>query len=94
VLKEAPQLLFTGLTREIGRPRELERNLDEAQGQAEEEQYFNNPDINITIPLEETQQWATLYPIINPVVSDDNSALVEDENQVQCYLMDSQTHED
>ena len=89
MLKEAPQLLFTGLTREIGKPREYERNQQEAEEEKEEDSYFDK-DIDISIPVQETEQWATLYPIPH---SEDFSQ-IDDENQVQSYLNDSQSIDD
>ena len=50
VFKEAPELLYTGLTRVLGQPRELEKNLNDTD-------YFDS-DINISIPIEETLEYA------------------------------------
>ena len=58
VFKDAPKLLFTGLTRDIGNPREYEKNVVEG------DDYFDNVDINISIPLVETSEWLTLSPLI------------------------------
>jgi len=61
VLKEMPQLLYTGLTRDIGRPRELEKNQEEVlEGKIEEEQYYESEDINLSIPVEESSEWSKL----------------------------------
>lgn len=46
VFKEAPELVYTGLTRQVGKARELEKNMEELA-------YFNS-DINLSIPIEET----------------------------------------
>ena len=46
VFKEAPRLVFTGLTKAIGAPRDLEKNLEDTQ-------YFESP-LDITIPHAET----------------------------------------
>ena len=54
VFRESPVLLFTGLTKDIGNPREYEKNV------AEGDDYFENVDININIPLEETNEWEKL----------------------------------
>lgn len=61
VFKDAPKLLFTGLTRDIGNPREYEKNVVEG------DDYFENVEIDITIPIEETAQYITLGPILNQV---------------------------
>jgi hypothetical protein len=56
-----PQLLYTGLTRDIGRPRELEKNQEEVlEGKIEEEQYYESEDINLSIPVEESSEWSKL----------------------------------
>ena len=59
VFKDAPKLLFTGLTKDIGNPREYEKNLVEGND------YFENVEIDMRIPLEETAEWVTLSPILN-----------------------------
>ena len=59
VFKDAPKLLFTGLTRDIGNPREYEKNIVEG------DDYFENVDIDVRIPLEETAEWVTLSPLLN-----------------------------
>ena len=61
VFKDAPKLLFTGLTKDIGNPREYEKNLVEG------DDYFQSVQIDISIPLEETAQWVTLNPLLNQV---------------------------
>lgn len=48
VFKEAPRVVFTGLTKLIGEPRDLETNLANAQ-------YFEK-DIDLSIPLEQTKE--------------------------------------
>lgn len=58
VFKDAPKLLFTGLTKDIGNPREYEKNLVEGDG------YFDKVDIDVSIPLEETSEWVTLNPLL------------------------------
>jgi hypothetical protein len=50
LIKEAPELIFTGLKAPIGKPRDLDRNL-------ENEAYFQNVGIDLTIPLEETNEY-------------------------------------
>jgi hypothetical protein len=52
VFKEAPELIYTGLTKTIGKPRDLEKNI-------EDEAYFNSG-INISIPVEDTQEFAKI----------------------------------
>ena len=59
VFKDAPKLLFTGLTRDIGNPREYEKN------SVEGDNYFENVEIDTRIPLEETAEWLTLAPLLN-----------------------------
>ena len=44
-------MLFTGLTRDIGNPREYEKNVDEGND------YFQNVEIDTTIPIEDTNEW-------------------------------------
>lgn len=58
VFKDAPKLLFTGLTRDIGNPREYEKNLVEG------DDYFDKVEINIKIPLEETSEWIAINPLL------------------------------
>ena len=58
VFKDAPKLLFTGLTKDIGNPREYEKNLVEGDC------YFDKVDIDVSIPLEETSEWVTLNPLL------------------------------
>ncbi len=43
VFKEAPEVLFTGLTKTIGNPRDLSKNLEDPE-------YFNKENIDLTIP--------------------------------------------
>ena len=59
VFKEAPRLVFTGLTKAIGAPRDLEKNLEDAI-------YFESP-INISIPHSETNE-LKVKPVVKPVV--------------------------
>ena len=47
------------MTRDIGNPREYEKNVVEG------DDYFENVDIDISIPLEETAQWIKLSPLLN-----------------------------
>ena len=61
VFKDAPKLLFTGLTKDIGNPREYEKNVVEGGD------YFEKVEIDISIPLEETAQWLSLNPLLNQV---------------------------
>ena len=61
VFKDAPKLLFTSLTKDIGNPREYEKNLVEG------DDYFQKVQIDISIPLEETAQWVTLNSLLNQV---------------------------
>ena len=49
VFKEPPQLVYTGLNKVIGKPRELEKNLEELA-------YFDS-EIDIKIPLDETNEY-------------------------------------
>ena len=52
VFKESPVILFTGLDKKvIGNPREYEKNV------AEGDEYFEKVEIDMTIPLEETNEW-------------------------------------
>ena len=52
VFRESPILLFTGLNKKcIGNPREYEKNV------AEGDEYFEKVEIDMTIPLEETDEW-------------------------------------
>jgi hypothetical protein len=53
VYKEAPQLVYTGLTAILGKPREYEKN-------EKEEQYFVN-DNDINIPIETTNEFAATH---------------------------------
>jgi hypothetical protein len=55
VFKEAPKVLFTGLTRTIGKPRDLEKNVEDPN-------YFKNIGIDITIPHQETDQFPKNLP--------------------------------
>ena len=50
VFKEAPELLYSGLTKVIGKPRDLEKNLDETT-------YFDS-NLDIVIPIEITKEYA------------------------------------
>ena len=54
-------LLFTGLNKTIGNPREYEKNV------AEGDEYFEKVEIDMTIPLEDTNEWEQLSSKINPV---------------------------
>ena len=44
-------MIYTGLTKAIGKPRELEKNLEDTD-------YFSNMDNVITIPVEDTNEYA------------------------------------
>ena len=46
VFKEAPRIVFTGLTKALGAPRDLEKNLEDAR-------YFETT-VDISIPHAET----------------------------------------
>ncbi len=48
VFKEAPRIVFTGLTKTLGAPRDLEKNLEDAK-------YFETA-VDIAIPHGETNQ--------------------------------------
>lgn len=48
MFKDAPKILFSGLTKPIGEPRDIDKNL-------EQEDYFDK-DIDITIPHGETTE--------------------------------------
>lgn len=48
IFKEAPRILFTGLTKAIGEPRDLDKNIESPD-------YFEK-DINIEIPHDETAE--------------------------------------
>lgn len=48
VFKEAPKVIFTGLTKAIGSPRDFEKNLEDLQ-------YFESA-IDISIPQGETNE--------------------------------------
>lgn len=50
VFKEAPEVVYTGLTKVLGKPRELEKNIEDAT-------YFDQ-DQEIIIPLEDTNEYA------------------------------------
>ena len=54
VFKEPPELIYTGLTRLIGKPRELEKNL--------EEPLYLDSEIDISIPVEDTLEYAKAHP--------------------------------
>jgi len=49
VFREAPTLVYTGLTRKIGEPREFEKNKDDSS-------YFDREDIDLQVPLDETNE--------------------------------------
>lgn len=49
VFKEAPEVIYTGLSKQVGKARELEKN----EG---DQQYFNT-NVDIRIPVEETQEY-------------------------------------
>jgi hypothetical protein len=48
VFREAPRIVFTGLTKTLGAPRDLEKNLEDAR-------YFETA-VDITIPHGETNE--------------------------------------
>ena len=50
VFRDAPELVYTGLQRNIGKPRDLEKN-------TEDDDYFNKSDIDLNIPIEETTEY-------------------------------------
>lgn len=49
VFKEAPELVYTGLIKTIGKPRDLEKNI-------EDEAYFTSG-IDTSIPVEDTLEF-------------------------------------
>jgi hypothetical protein len=49
VFKEAPELVYSGLTKTLGKAKELEKNLEDPS-------CFDS-DIDINIPVEETQEY-------------------------------------
>ena len=48
MFKEAPKILFTGLTKAIGSPREIEKNLEDTK-------YFDQQ-VDLKIPHNETNE--------------------------------------
>lgn len=50
VFKEAPEVVYKGLTKIIGKPRELEKNI-------EDESYFENKGFDINIPVEDSEEY-------------------------------------
>jgi hypothetical protein len=50
VFKEAPELIYTGLTKAIGKPRDLEKNLEETV-------YFDSK-LDIEIPINNTHEYS------------------------------------
>ena len=61
VFRESPVLLFTGLTKDIGNPREYEKNVEEG------DDYFQNVAIDTTIPIEDTNEWPFLREMCQEV---------------------------
>lgn len=49
VFRDAPQLIYSGLSKTIGKPRELEKNM-------EDQSYFDS-EMNLSIPVGETSQY-------------------------------------
>ena len=49
VFKEVPELVYSGLTKTLGKAKELEKNIEDPS-------YFNS-DIDISIPVEETSEY-------------------------------------
>lgn len=61
VFKDAPILVYTGLTRVIGKPRDMEK-IEEENGK-----YFDS-DLDISIPIENTNEYKKTMPQENMVV--------------------------
>lgn len=49
MFREAPEIVYTGLSKNIGRPKDLEKN-------NEDPSYFNS-DVNLAIPVEDTKEY-------------------------------------
>lgn len=49
VFREAPEIVYTGLTRAIGRAKELEKNLEDPAA-------FDS-EVNLGIPIEDTKEY-------------------------------------
>jgi hypothetical protein len=58
VFKETPRLLFTGLKKDIGEPREYEKNLADAN------QAFEKTKVDLSIPVQDTSEWSFLGHIL------------------------------
>lgn len=69
VFKSAPTLLFTGLTKQIGVPRDLEKNLEEPS-------YFEKADIDTSIPLSETKELKA-KPQVDPKPAVENPEVMQ-----------------
>ena len=54
VFRDPPELVYSGLTKTIGKPRELEKNI--------EDMAYCDSDINISIPVEETAEYSNSKP--------------------------------
>jgi hypothetical protein len=61
VFKDAPILVYTGLTRAIGKPKDMEK-IEEENGK-----YFDS-DFDISIPIENTNEYKKTMPQENLVV--------------------------
>jgi len=69
VFKEVPEVLFTGLNKPIGKPRDLEKNTEDTS-------YFNNQGIDLTIPHRETEQ----YPKVEEAPMEDIENVMKQAN--------------
>ena len=77
VFREAPKLVFSGLTKAIGAPRDLEKNL-------EEQAYFEKG-LDLAIPHSETEQLAVkkVVEVVAQSARPSNVTAVNEESQVQ-----------
>ncbi len=53
VFRDAPEIVYTGLGKQIGKARELEKNMEDPS--------FFNSDVNISIPVEETAEYKQVH---------------------------------
>lgn len=58
IFKDPPEFLYTGLSEVIGQPREYERN--------QEEPSFFDRNLDLSIPLSETNEYRTNENTISP----------------------------
>lgn len=79
VFKEAPEILYTGINRVLGKPRDLEKNV--------EDQMNFDIDTDISIPIKETNEYAEKNPL--PVqVNVSNSQLYKfpiECSEIKCF---------